>query len=148
MAARIVEICDAVTAYLTANWVGTVPTIERVYTPEFDHLAFVGPSVFVFPTAYQQAEMLDRKSDIDAYRVTLLFVEKCIVAGLPTVAWLDARVLLVEGQIYEKLSDHRTPAIAGLWPETAEVTSVYDFDFLRATNLFISEIEIEFREVA
>lgn len=149
MAARVTEILDAVVAYLQANWTGTVPTISREYMASFVADEFTGPRVYVMSPQYGQVGVATRANDEDSYTVFVVFVEKYTL-GAETIpnAWLDERVEIVEQEIYELLGDHRTEAIAGLWPETATVNTVYDIDFLHQTRLFVSEVEIEFREIA
>lgn len=147
--ARVTEVCEEVVAYLKANWGGTLPTIARAYMADFVVDEITGPRVYVMCANYGQAEVLTRASDINFYTVSIVFVDKYAESAqtIPA-AWIDERVRLVESQIYAPLGDHRTEAVEGLWPETAAVTTVYDLDFLHQTRLFVSEIEIEFREVS
>lgn len=145
--ARIIEVCDEVVAYLQTTWGDAQTTITREYLPDFFTHEFTGPAVYVFPASYSQTDIVTRASDEISNRVSVVFAEKYTDAGKPTTAWIDARVRTVEQKIYKPLGDHRTEAISGLWPETAEVLSVYDYDFLQGASLFLSEVEIDLREV-
>ena len=146
--ARIIDVCDEIVAYLTTNWVGTAPTIERTYLPDFIAEEFTGPKVYVIGTAFPQVEMLDRTGDIDAYVVSVIYAEKSTDAGTPTTAWIDERMNRVDEQIYDRLKEHRVVLLdSKLWPESADVTTLYDYDFLKERNLFLSEVVFEFREV-
>lgn len=149
MAARVTEILDAVVSFLQGNWTGTAPTISREYMASFVAEDFTGPRVYVMSAQYGQVGVVTRAKDEDAYTVSIVFVDKYTLGAeaIPN-EWLDERVALVEQEIYEPLGDHRTEAIAGLAPETATVNTVYDLDFLHQTRLFVSEVEIEFREIS
>ncbi len=145
--ARIIDVCEDIVAFLATNWSGIKPTFERTYLPDFVATDFTGPKVYVIGTAFPQVEMLDRAEDVNAFMVSVVYAEKCTDAT-PTTAWIDERLNRVDEQIYDALGDHRVVLLdSALWPESAEVTTLYDYGELKERNLFISEVVFEFREV-
>jgi hypothetical protein len=150
MEARVIEFCDAVVAAILASWVPVSPNaVSSEYEPDFDIATITGRKVYVFPAGYGQAGTVTRGEDENEYRVSVIIMERYTDEGAVPKAWLNARVLWVQNSLYVPLTDARAASILGeSWPETGDVTTVYDLDVLRDYKVFLSEIEIAYREIA
>lgn len=153
MAARILEVCDAVVAKLVADNPGLA--CRRVYAPDEDDAggSYAVPqvrTVYVMPAAYGQDGTMTRAGDLNGRRVGVVVVTPLSVP--PTVEEIDAEVEFVQTAIYDVFSDPRNMPVLGagepgVWPDTAEVVSVYEPDELRR-GVFVSQVDIGFREVS
>lgn len=147
MAARILEVCDAVADRLRADNPGLA--VERVYVADLDPPP-AARTVYVAPGGYGQPEgPATRIADAASFRVLVT-----VAAGVsvpPDPAAVDALVAFAQERVYDPLSDARAfptlPApCAGLWPQAAEVVSVYDPDELRR-GLFVCDLAFEFHGI-
>ena len=148
MAARIVEVCDAVVAVIAAAWSPTGnDTVSREYDADIDSKKLVGRKVYVFPASYANPEPSSRSEDFYDYAVAVMVSERYEDAGRVPNSWVDDRIAFTRDKVYEPLSDARTLLILGtLYPLTAEVDPVYDVDELRSRKLFVSVVNFTFRE--
>lgn len=154
--ARIIEARDALKQLIDAAWpVGERESAEddEVLTPwvfRIEAEKVRGRKVFVFPSAYA-TELVTRASDRGDYTFVLLVVERYREQGDPPDEWVDERVNFCE-QLADAAGDARGPRLLatnsrdGLWPETAEVTTVFDLEELTERKLFVSVLTITYRE--
>lgn len=148
MTARILEVCDgvveAVTAHATANMLIVEASRKYLLPAELKNLT--GRRVGVFPGEYLHSPS-NRKEDQKDFQVALVVFEQCPDAGIPSNEWLDERVNYVNDLVTLLTNPRTTPtSLAGVWPQTARVTT-YDLDEL-GRHVFWSELEITYREIA
>lgn len=150
MASRIVEVCDAVVAVIAAAWTPTAPdAVSREYDADIDSKKLTGRKVYVFPASYTNPEPASRSEDINDYAVAVMVVERYDPEqqGRIPNSWVDDRIAFVTDKVYGPLSDARSVTLLGeLYPFTAEVDPVYDVDELRSRKLFLSVVNLTFRE--
>lgn len=164
MAARIVEVCDAVVAAVLAEWavvqgsaVAAPNECARVYVTPVgpdDIGRLTGRKVWVTPANYAD-EPASRGEDQDQHTVAVIVAERYPDAGAPPRAWLDERVAFVEA-VYDLLANYKPVRSPGAllvgsparrhWTERAQV-AVYDWAFLDEHHVFWAELEFEFRGV-
>jgi hypothetical protein len=153
MAARIVEVRNAVVSRVNNAWVvrgGPDDLVLAPYRFDIDSGKHKGRKVYVFPSAYT-GNPATRSEDQNDYSIVVLIVERYTGAGDPTDVWVDERVEWVEW-LLNLLGDVRAErllsesASGGLWPETAETTTVYDVEELSEHKLFVSVIHVTYRE--
>ncbi len=156
MASRVNEVCDALIDRLVSLLPsGDKTTFERTYVPDIldaefaaGLLGLTGRKVYVMPASYGQAEIATRSQDLNRYGPSVLVVERYTEAGGVARPWLDDRVEWVERQVFGPLQNLRAePLLGSLWSHAADVTLVFDPDFLREHKLFWSEVTFEFREI-
>lgn len=151
--ARVLDLCDACAAAVSAAWVPTGDdAVARVYAPDVgltqdnpDTLVR-GRKVYLFPGAYA-SPLLDRGSLLRRYTVAWLVVERYADgAGFPPDAWLDDRVAFVEQTVFNVLRDPTLvltgAVVSGVQPDPeAEpaVDPVYDLDLLIENHTFWSQ---------
>ena len=154
--ARIIEARDALKEKIDTLWpveTRESQTDDEVLTPwlfriEADKV--VGRKVFLFPSAYA-TEFATRASDRGDYTFVLLVVERYREQGDPPDEWVDGRVSFCEW-LANVTGDARGPRLLatnhldGLWPEVAEVTTVFDLEELTERKLFLSVLTITYRE--
>jgi hypothetical protein len=155
MAAHVIEICDACVAVLSTVWAPVAPnSISRIYGKEIglsiDYPAemLTGRQIYVFPTNYNQYRLLDRKSKLTKYSVSVLIAERYTEAGLPPVAWMDERVSFVDSVVFSALTD-LSASFAGARVDPEDLGSVdivYDRDLYMQRNTFWSQITIVYQE--
>lgn len=153
--ARIIEARDALKQLIDTHW----PVEDResaddeVLTPwvfRVEAEKVKGRKVFVFASAYT-AELATRASDRGDYTFVILVVERYREQGDPPDEWIDGRVNFVEW-LSNVTGDVRGPRLLatnsrdGLWPEVAEVETVYDTEELTERKLFVSVLNITYRE--
>ena len=149
MIARVLDVCDAVANLINREWGPTAPdaVTSEDFIPELAVDTITGRKVYVMPSQYGQAEVLDRASDLNEYRITIIIVEKYTVANGPTNTWVRNLMLFVQDQIYDRLMNHRDePTMEDLMPESGSVTP-YDYEMLVEAKMFVSEVEINFHKV-
>jgi hypothetical protein len=106
--------------------------------------------VIVTPSADREVERLDRAEILMEYEITVDILERYTEAGLPTKAWLDARVLFVKQKVYAALNlEPPNSLITGseVYAWTIARPLVYDLAELGYRNLFWSQVEVMYREV-
>lgn len=156
MAARVLELADAVVVAIQAGWDDPAPaTVSRVYlfdVPDSDLglRSVEGRQVYVFPAGIADAGLVTRNTSQTEYRIAVLIVERYTEPGDPPSSWVDDRVTWVETEIWNKLSAFNALASQerGVWAETAESVSIYDAAILREHRCFWSEFEFAYREDA
>jgi len=140
MAARIVDLCDAVVALLPTG-------AERVYEVSIDAETLEGRAVYVFPSKYGYLEVLTRADDQSEYAVSVLIAERYPDAGPAPKAWLDERVEWVQDNVLDVLDDPRgAEPVEGYVPWQSEVQTVYDVEELVNRKLFLSVVVITYRQ--
>lgn len=163
MAARVCEIAEGVRAILEASWPAEqtpVPTFVLDDDWDIDTIndlaAITDRYVIVTDESYSQTGQATRAEDEEEYVFAVSFVERYIDAGNPTKAWKESRKALVQDYLFRVLNDHRAEAnngnplgsgFTGVWPERCEVTQVMDREFIRGPKVFVSVIEIAYREL-
>lgn len=155
MAARIVEVRNAVVARILAAWVGrgADDNVTGPYRLDIDTKKLKGRQVYVFPSSTTGGPAY-RGDDQNDYTLVVLVAEVYTGKGNPPDAWVDARVEFCEWLNQTVLGDPRAPRLlavegvedSGLWPETAEVTTVYDIEELAEKKLFLSVLGVTYRE--
>lgn len=163
MAARVCEIAAGVLARLEGAWPeNDTPTPTFAIDDDWDIdtiedlAAITDRFVIVSDDNYAQVEQADRGEDLEEYMIVVTFVERYLDAGRPTKAWKEERKRLVQDNLFRVLNDHRASAyngsplgsgLAGVWPENCEVTVVMDREFIRKMKVFVSVIEVAYRQV-
>ena len=152
MAARIVEVRDAVVERVAAWWRPAAP--DEVKGPaecDLDTSQMLGRRVQVFPSTYTGGPV-DRSDDQNDYTVVLVVTEVFKDAEEVPVAWVDELMAWTEELLNEVGSVRAERLLAtaepgsGLWPETAECTTVYDLEELTDKKLFLSVLTVLYRE--
>lgn len=160
MAARIVEVCDAVVAAILAEWTasasppGAADGVERVYTEPAKFGSMTGRRVWVSPAGVA-GETASRAEDVGVSTVAIVVAERYTGQGAPPVAWVDERVAFVQlvldlvGSYGNRRQSGKllvgTPARPH-WTERWS-SEVYEWTYLDEHKVFWSETEVEFREV-
>jgi hypothetical protein len=157
MAARIAEVRDAAAAKITAAWSPADPDgVVARYRVDIDSATHEGRKVYVFPSATASPEPATRGEDVFDYTLAFMVIERFTAAdgmGDPAEAWVDERVAWVEW-LWKLLGDARAERLladeedpdSGLWPEVAEITTVYDLEELAERKLFVSVVTVTYRE--
>lgn len=156
MAARIIEIANAVKSRIEFGWDVPAPaTVTRKYLLDVEDerglQSLSGRQVYVFPAAMVDAGEIARSRIAETeYRIAVLIVEPYTTAGQPSNSWLDERLAWVESDIWNKLapSDSLRSYESDVWTETAEMLVAYDAAILREQRAFWCEFEFGFREDA
>lgn len=145
MAARIVQVRNALAAAISAWWTPSAP--DAVLTPwrfDLDTKTHTGRKVYVFPSDYT-TENIARGFEQGDYGFTLIVAEKYEEQGEPPDAWTDERVEWCES-LYQLLADPEALLLSSLWPQEAAVTTVFDLEELSARKLFFSVLNVTYRE--
>lgn len=151
------QVRDAVVAKILAAWTERVPDSDEVlgrYRVDLDAASVGGRKVYVFPLS-TAGQLVTREEDQNDYALGLWVIERFTEAGDPSEEWLDARVEWVEW-LWKLLGNARGPRLlvdpevrdSGLWPQVAEITTVYDHDELVEGKLFASVLQVVYREHA
>lgn len=155
--ARIITVAEAVKTRINSVWAPSAPdTVERAYRykPSDKELSsLTGRHVRVYPSQYGD-ELETRGEDRHQFRIAIVAVERYTDAGLPSNAWMDARVYWAEQKIADALdydgrvssSGFLTAGSMKLLTESIEV-AVYDVEYQESLHLFWSEFEIVFTAV-
>jgi len=147
MAARIVEVRNALAAAITAFWTHSSP--DQVRTPwrlDYTVKTLTGRKVDVYPSEYL-TENVARNFEQGDYTFAIVVAEKYEEQGEPTDAWTDERVAWCES-LLEHLNDPANQLLSSLWPQEAAVTTVCDLEELTVRKLFFSVLSITYREHA
>lgn len=155
MAARIVEVRNGVVARVAAWWEPAAPDeVSAPWDLDLDTGKMKGRKVQVFPSTYTGGPVT-RGQDQDDYTLVVLVAEVFEPSGDIPPEWVDERVAWCES-LLDLLGDPRAERLlavdgapdSGLWPETAECTTVYDLEELTERKLFLSVLTITYREHA
>ena len=150
-------IADAFASALQTHLTATTPgvTVERVYVPVIDDDGFdawlassTSMRAYVVPVS-RKTETATRLEDYKDYGLAVIFVEKYDAAGLPSKAWTDARVELVEG-CEETLGDARNPLTVTniqVWPTESEISLIFDADVMIENRAFWAVWNLTLREL-
>lgn len=150
MPADILQLADDLKGELDTLYTGLDPavTVLRDYyvTVQVDRMT--GRNVWLFPLGYGNEGPSTRQDDTYDFTLGVVYAEKWTSTGLPSKSWVDERILFVEEQIYVPLCDGRRFYGAGenYWSQTADVTLVYNVDYLRDFKLFWSELQFTYRK--
>ncbi len=153
MAARIVEVRDAVVERIAAWWEPAAP--DEVIGPweiDLDTRELKGRRVQVFPSTYAGGPV-SRLSDQNDYSIVIVVAELYPDDGPIGARWIDGLVGWCE-QLLNEIGSVRAARLlavegqpdSGLWPETAECTTVYDLEELTERKLFLSVLTVLYRE--
>jgi hypothetical protein len=145
MAARIVEVRNALAAVISAWWTPSNP--DAVLAPwrfDIDSKTHTGRKVYVFPSEYG-SENIARGFSQDDYAFVLLVVEKYDEQGFPPDAWTDERVEWCES-LLGVLGDPESLLLSSLWAQETAVSTVFDLEELTARKLFLSVLNVTYRE--
>ncbi len=164
MAARQLEIGDLLATslerFLTVSLPGT--TVERTYTPfvteeAFDAALTAAKAMLVYVVPLRKVTSIEtRAEDQGDYSYRIVFAEKCKTQadlasnGLPTNAWMDTRVNLVDGA-EEEFGDMRNAfddEHGKLWAIESEIAIVFDSDAHAENGTFWSVWHLTLREYA
>lgn len=146
--ARLIEVADAVVTRITSNLdVPGSATVAREYTIDVRAEDVSGRLVYVLPGGVENQGPATRSDDFDDYKIGVVIVERYTGTAADRKAWLDARLLWVQTQIWDRLQDVRAYGLllSSLWPQLSNWLA-YDYELLRQKKLFWSELEITFRE--
>lgn len=154
MAARSKEVRDAIVAKILAWWTGRggEDEVTGLYRYDLKAESLTGRKVQVFPLR-TAGEVVTRDEDANEYAFAVWIVERYEDEGDPTEEWIDDRVEWVE-LLWKQLGNPRGARLladigepdSGLWPEVAEITTVYDHDELVEGKLFASVVTVVYRE--
>lgn len=149
--ARTIEVRDGLKDRIDELW----PVVDRasaddlVLTPwtfRIEADKHKGRKVYIFPSAYL-TEIASRSSDRGDYIYVLIVVERYREAGVPPDEWIDERVNFCEWLI-NNIGDARGPKLLdSLWPETSGVSVVFDLEELTEKKLFVSVLNVTYREI-
>jgi hypothetical protein len=158
MAARISEVCAGVLDYLAGLINPVAPdVVEGAYAAADQLETLDGKRVRVYPAKYGDAERLARYRVMKEYAVAVVAEVPYLAAASPDPAgavppaWVDDQVGWVEANIFDPLNTAFVHAEDGLllgaltcW--TCAVTVVYDPVRLAEEKLFVSIVEVAYRE--
>lgn len=145
MAARIVEVRNALAAAITTWWTPSAP--DAVLTPwrfDLDSKTHTGRKVYVFPSEYARENVARGREQCD-YAFALIVAERYEEQGQPPDSWTDERVEWCES-LLEHLDTPGNLLLSSLWPQEAAVTTVFDLEELSARKLFFSVLNLTYRE--
>lgn len=155
MAARILDLCDAIVTLIGSNWSPTAPdAVTREYGPDVGLDAsdsatlIVGRKVYVFPTSYAVPQLQDRELVDKRYSAVALVIERYTDAGTPPTEWMDERVLFAEG-LYKLLRDPDLVLLDTAIPDLengSTVDVVYDIVRFAEQRTFWSQMTLNFQE--
>jgi hypothetical protein len=154
--ARIDEVADAVVARVKAEWNPTSPSaVTAPDVPELDTKKLKGRQVYVLPDSFTGGPVT-RAEDANDYTLVLLVAEVYPHGGTVDKKWRRERTAFCEWLVNDVLGDPRAARLlavegdpnSGLWPESAEVSTVYDVEELEERKLLLSVLRITFREHA
>lgn len=154
MAARSKEVRDAIVARILAWWTdrGADDAVSGLYRVDITAESLTGRKIQVFPLR-TAGELVNRLEDANDYAFAVWIVERYTGEGDPTEEWIDERVEWVE-LLWKELGNPRGERLladpgepdSGLWPDVAEITTVYDHDELVEGKLFASVVTVVYRE--
>lgn len=158
--AKILTLCDTLVTEIDTAWTqGASDTISRRYIAPVnlgELSSLTGRHVYVFPGAYDNSPDT-RGHDAWVHEVRIVVVERYETAGSDPAgttikAWVDDRVDFVETKIVETLDyDGRSTLRIGstreFTTESVEI-EVYDPELLNQKDLFVSTVDLVFREYA
>lgn len=158
MAARINEVRDALAERVREIWGPTAPDeVVACHRVEIDSRKIAGRKVYVFGTAYGGYPVTRATNEYE-YALSILVVEKFAdpdgeAATEVTDEWIDERVAFVDALVVG-LTDARAANLltdedddsVGLWPQTYDVQAVLDTRELTEKKLFVSQLDITYRE--
>lgn len=153
MPATILTLADALVLEFTNRLFlagVTNTTVERQYEITRDLGIFDGRCIDIFPMMYNpDPNEATRSEEYYDFRYSFVIMRRYASKGVIDKSWIDNEVNFVEEYIFNPL-DQRVITIADgiqYWSTEVEVTSVFDFDFLRQNKVFWSEVETVFRKV-
>jgi hypothetical protein len=155
--ARIVDVCDAIVTKVDNWWVSRENAEDAVSAPfdfDLDTAVLAGRQVWAFPSTYT-GEPITRGEDHNDYTVVLTVAEVYPTEGVIPASWVRARIAWCE-TLLTLLGDARGERLlavdgdpdSGLWPQSAEMTTVYDLEELADRRLFLAVLTITYRESA
>jgi hypothetical protein len=158
MAARIIDVCAGVLDFLAGVIQAAPPdTVEGAYAARDQLETLDGKRVRVFPAKYGDAERLARWRVMKEYTIAVVVEIPYTAAASPLAvgavppAWVDQQVGWVEANIFDPLNTTFVHAADGLLLDsltcwTCTVTGVYDPVRLAEEKVFVSILEIAYRE--
>ncbi len=136
MAARVIEVADAVVAFLQASWVPVAPDlVERVYGAEFGLTVgyeplLAGRRLMVYPATYEHPNLETRTIYRKEFVLKVCGVERYTGdEALPPKEWMDDRVEWFEKKVFLPLRNQNLVVLTSLIPSLenpATVDEVYD----------------------
>lgn len=123
-------------------------TVTREYEVTKDLGTFVGRNVEIYPLIYK-GERVTRSEKAYDFRYSFVVMERYRGKGTVPKTWIDGLVNFVEEYIFNPLDQKILTRVAGVDYESTEVevTSVFDFDFLRQYKVFWSELETVMQKI-
>lgn len=150
---RLLDVCNRVVTTIRDAWKDCDPqAVQRNWLPDYDAKTLTSRRVSVYPVSANQALRDSRGTVFNEYQIAVIVADKYALPGDPSDEWLDATAVFV-GQIFDRLSDETVdPIFTGItkgtmWPESAEITAVYDVDRLRQDKLYVAEFVITYQEI-
>jgi hypothetical protein len=154
--ARIDQVCDAVVARIQDAWNPSAP--DEVRAPddfELESSKIEGRRVEVFGDTYL-GNPVTRGQDFNDYTLVVLVSEKFPDEGEVDRAWRRRLTRFCEWLLNDVIADPRGPRLlptegdpnSGLWPQSAEVVTVYDTEELSQKKLFFCVMRVTYREHA
>lgn len=144
---------NALVALIAAGWNPAAPdAVTGVGRIDANVSELTGRKVYVFRSARTDTSAA-RGEDQHDYEFVIWIIEVYPGTDDPPESWIDTRVSFAEW-LLELVGDTRgarlleTPGVpgSGLWPETAELTTVYDVQDLTQYKAFSSVITVTYRE--
>lgn len=157
MNADVIALCEWAKTFLQ-NRLGSGVEVTREYEVTYDLGTVEGQKCVVLPLGYLSESPVTRREDQFDMRFAVIFLERYTDPAEPTRAvptsWVDERVLLVEEEIFNPLSDARVvhDPLEGsnqyqYWSQFGEVAIVYDYVKLSRHKVFWTELEFSFRKL-
>lgn len=153
MPSNSVEVANAVVELLTDTFDDTDIEVSRQWKKRNNLGTIEGRKVDVFPTSMADEGPASRKQNFYDVAISVVCIERYINEDDPQVTdvWIDERVLFVEEEIFNILSDGRLrlQTTNGVyWPDKAEITVLCSMSYLDENNIFWSEVEVTYRKIA
>jgi hypothetical protein len=150
MPADVLTLADGVVAELAAAFAAAPAAAEvsREYADRDDLATFAGLKVRVYPMSYTKPDAATRGEDYFDARLVLAALERFTGTGPVTNAWVDSRVNLVDEVVYATLANNDRVLVAGeFWGREVEVATVFNREWLREFQVFLSEIDVTYRRL-
>lgn len=124
-------------------------SIQRTYDIDENFEKVEGLKVRAMPLRYGSMAPKDRREDEYDCVVAFVIFQRWNGEARPSNSWLDNLVNIAE-QVFDAVSEIRNVnlmnAIGNFYPYAAELTIVYDYEFLKEHKVFWSEMEITYRK--
>jgi len=153
MASDILSLADALVTDIqnrsTPIYADTV--VSRQYEMTYDLGTFEKRRIDIYPFKYSTVKDTSREDSEYEFQYSLVVMERYKNKGNVNKQWIDDLILFVKDQIFNPFDNPDPYMIVDggvrYWVADVDVTTLYDFDFLKQHRVFWSEIEVSFRRI-